>query len=443
MAAAALFVSPVAVTLVFYMLGNAILLPWNFFITAETYWQYKLRNTTLDDVSGDEGDATAPLTPLQRSFTPTLVIVSNVFSTLFFFVTSAVVKRVSEGVRIYGSLGASLVAMLIITLLTFINTDEWQQGFYVITMVVVAVLSMCMAVTQGSGSGLAGLFPPSCMATLMSGQALAGVISSLARIFSLLAGEEPITSGLVFFAISDVFLVATLVSYWYLRRMNYYKGIKNNIASIKEGERKKNDDDDDRDGREGGGGGKKNKEESDWRTYFRVFVKIWPMGVTVALALLITLAVFPAVVVYITSTLPESRWTEVFFQPTVTFLLFNVGDVLGRELTRWLRWPGPKGWPLHVAGACRVVFIPLLMLCHGDNKTFPTVFDHDVYYIIFNLLFSMTNGYIITLTFIYYQTLVEEDELEMGGAIMVALVGVGLVAGSLISPGLVAWWGPQ
>ncbi|XP_050696085.1 equilibrative nucleoside transporter 3-like isoform X4 [Eriocheir sinensis] len=369
---------PVAVTLVFYMLGNAILLPWNFFITAETYWQYKLRNTTLDDVSGDEGDATAPLTPLQRSFTPTLVIVSNVFSTLFFFVTSAVVKRVSEGVRIYGSLGASLVAMLIITLLTFINTDEWQQGFYVITMVVVAVLSMCMAVTQGSGSGLAGLFPPSCMATLMSGQALAGVISSLARIFSLLAGEEPITSGLVFFAISDVFLVATLVSYWYLRRMNYYKGIKNNIASIKEGERKKNDDDDDRDGREGGGGGKKNKEESDWRTYFRVFVK-----------------------------------------------------------------PGPKGWPLHVAGACRVVFIPLLMLCHGDNKTFPTVFDHDVYYIIFNLLFSMTNGYIITLTFIYYQTLVEEDELEMGGAIMVALVGVGLVAGSLISPGLVAWWGPQ
>ncbi|KAK8384503.1 hypothetical protein O3P69_009356 [Scylla paramamosain] len=437
---------PFAVTLVFYMLGNAILLPWNFCITAETYWRYKLRNTTLNDSNyahsyqddgGDDGETSLTQTPLQASFMPTFVLVSNVFSTAFFFVTSFIVKRISEEVRIYGSIGASFIIMLLITILTFVDTDSWQEEFYVITIISSAILSMCMAITQGSASGLAGLFPPSCMATLMSGQALAGVISSLARIVSLLVYEEPIVSGFIFFSISDVFLISTLLFYLYLRNMNYYKNIKNDIALINKNEVTDRDDTDEDGEREAR---KMQLKDSMWTTYFIVFRKIWTMGMTVCLTLFITLAVFPNIVIYITSTLPESRWTEVFFQPTITFLLFNVGDVVGREITRWLRWPGPKGWALHLLGAARIIFVPLLMLCHGEEKSFPTIFYHDAYYIVINLLFSISNGYIITLTFIYYQTLVNDDELEMGGAIMVAMVGVGLVAGSLISPALVVLW---
>lgn len=62
------------------------------------------------------------------------------------------------------------------------------------------------------------------------------------------------------------------------------------------------------------------------------------MGTTLGGTLFITLMVYPAVVVYVTSVYPKSRWTEEFFQPTITFLLFNVGDTLGREITRWWRW---------------------------------------------------------------------------------------------------------
>lgn len=438
---------PFAVTLVFYMLGNAILLPWNFCITAETYWGYKLRNTTLDDLNdapvhqdagGSDGETSSNKTLLQTSFMPTFVLVSNVFSTAFFFITSFIVKRISEEIRMYGSIGASFIIMLLITVLTFIDTDSWQEAFFVITIISAAILSMCMAITQGSGSGLAGLFPPSCMATLMSGQALAGVISSLARVISLLVDEDPVVSGFVFFTISDAFLISTFFFYLYLRKTDYYKKIKSDIELINGNETTH------RIGTDDGDRGKETRDsqlkESLWRTYFSVFRKIWTMGVTVGLTLFITLAVFPNITVYITSTLPKSRWTQVFFQPTITFLLFNVGDVVGREITRWLRWPGPKGWALHVLGAARIIFVPLLMLCHGDEKSFPTLFYHDAYYIVINILFSVSNGYIITLTFIYYQTLVNDDELEMGGAIMVAMVGVGLVAGSLISPALVVLW---
>ena len=54
--------------------------------------------------------------------------------------------------------------------------------------------------------------------------------------------------------------------------------------------------------------------------------------------MVVTLSVFPAVQVYITSSMEESTWTDVYFQPTVTFLLFNVFDMVGREAIRFVKW---------------------------------------------------------------------------------------------------------
>ncbi|KAK4310420.1 hypothetical protein Pmani_018017 [Petrolisthes manimaculis] len=168
------------------------------------------------------------------------------------------------------------------------------------------------------------MFPDSCMTSWISGQALAGVLSSLARIASLgVGGEEmdPALSGLIYFLLADAFLLVTIAGYAALRK------------------------------------------------------SIWPMGTTQAVTLCITISVFPAVVVYITSSLPESRWTQVFFQPTITFLLFNFGDFVGREMSRLVKFLSP---------------------C----------------------------------------------EYEMGGGIMVALSGIGVIMGSLVSPALVKLWAP-
>nr|XP_045585591.1 equilibrative nucleoside transporter 1-like isoform X2 [Procambarus clarkii] len=400
--------TPVVVVATFYMLGVVTLLPWNFFINAETYWQYKLRNVSLGE---DWESPDADLTPLQLSFTPTLVIVSNSFCTIFLIVTSAIVRRVGEGVRLVGSLAVSLAAMLVITFLTLVDTD-----------------TLFTAVLQGSSYGLAGVFPSTCINSMNSGQAIAGVFSSLARILSLLVGQEPVSCGLIFFGIADCFLLLSIVDYIYLTKTDYYSEVKNECRS-----RSKEQE-------ESGG---QPRDRSDWVFYLAVFKKLWLMGATYGGTLFVSLMIFPAVTVYVTSTLPESRWTEVFFQPTITFLLFNLGDWLGREAPRWVPWPGPRGWTLHVFGACRLVLLPLLMLCHGTNKTFPTVFNNDAYYIVFLFLLAFTNGHISTLALIYYPSLVDADELEVGGAIMAAMLGVGMVVGSLLSPALVALWGPQ
>lgn len=413
--------TPVSVIIVFYTLGIVMLLPWNFFINAETYWQYKMRNVSLGEEWDDQNTT---LTSLQVSFTPTLVIVSNTFCTIFLIVTSAIVRSVSEKVRMLGSLTLCLLAMVIITALTLVNTDSWQMTFFVVTMIIVALLNICAAVTQGSIYGLSGIFPSTCINSMYSGQAIAGVFSSLARIISLLLGDEPITSGLIFFAIADVFLVFSIIEYIFLTKMTYYAEMKSDSEKKEVLETQP-------------------EVKSNWASYLVVFKKLWLMGMTYGGTLFVTLMIYPAVVVYITSTSAESPWSEVFFQPTITFLLFNLADWVGRETPRWVPWPGPQGWMLHVVGAARLIFLPLLMLCHGTNKTFPTIFNNDAYYIIILFLFAFTNGHIGTLCLIYYPALVEADELEVGGAILAAMLGVGMVVGSLLSPALVALWGPH
>ncbi|XP_076066625.1 uncharacterized protein LOC143039991 [Oratosquilla oratoria] len=853
-------------TVTFYCLGASILLPWNFFITADSYWQYKLRNTTLGEEGWDLPGT--PLTPLQIAFTPTLSLVSNVFCSAFFYVNIAIVKRVNEVIRVMGSLIVSLSTMLIITLLTFINSDEWQEEFFSFTMVLIAILNVTVAILQSSLYGMAAMFPESYTSALVSGQAIAGVFSSLARIVSLAIGNQsPIKSGIIFFFIADIGLLVTVISFYRLVTTDFYrryisptvlppiddsgrssrresskgsftpgalssipedraitnaiesyehfsmkepsikkdfvieeetnvdeifvkgdndpkesfggwektednestfrsketiimdkkeasitkevltedstilstiprtsgedlanrddltkcevfndddelnkemsknennlikevsknkenfikevstneadlitevsknedlieevskneddlskevskneddltkedleneedlskevskneddlikKVLKNEYEISKEASRNedlseevsKNEDDLSKEvskdehtlieevskneklneevsksgndlskeasrneedlsgevsqnendlnevtsGNEGDlesnlneevarnkeaihhenennknenfvnsgnkvsrsedrssdtensseesstgeattdtevcikhtcnsttasidtlasntdinsfstdktepvsnidfEGGKEaqimkqskgssascseDKEGLTWALIWKIFLKIWPLAINVGLIYMTTLIVYPSVTVYVTSSLPSSDWTDIYFQPTVTFLLFNIIDVIGRETPRVLQWPGDKGPLLYVLSAARVLLIPLLLLCHGDKKTFPTSFQDDSFYIAFIVLFAFTSGYFSTLSIIYYPSLVSEEERELAGNIMASFLGVGLVIGSAMSPLLVLLWGP-
>ena len=49
----------------------------------------------------------------------------------------------------------------------------------------------------------------------------------------------------------------------------------------------------------------------------------------------------------------------------------------------------------------RFAFFPLFMYCNVDHEHLSTVFDSDAYYIVFMVLFGLTNGYTSTLCMIY------------------------------------------
>ena len=59
-----------------------------------------------------------------------------------------------------------------------------------------------------------------------------------------------------------------------------------------------------------------------------------------------TLVVFPAITVLVKSTESGSQWNDVYFIPVGCFLLFNIGDFVGRMLAEHIKinWATHKGY---------------------------------------------------------------------------------------------------
>ena len=124
----------------------------------------------------------------------------------------------------------------------------------------------------------------------------------------------------------------------------------------------------------------------------QVLGRISVYAASVYLIFTVTLACFPAITAMVIShTITEEEgdndWGTKFFIPVCCFVLFNVGDWLGRFLGERLGWPKPGRfgmWFTFVLSLLRIGFVPLFIFCNVNptqrNMTH-VVFDSDYYYI--------------------------------------------------------------
>lgn len=64
--------------------------------------------------------------------------------------------------------------------------------------------------------------------------------------------------------------------------------------------------------------------------------------------------------------------------------------------------PGKDSVILPASIGCRLVFIPLFMLCNVHPRAhLPVVFHHDCFFILFMILFAFSNGYLASLCMCY------------------------------------------
>ena len=57
-----------------------------------------------------------------------------------------------------------------------------------------------------------------------------------------------------------------------------------------------------------------------------------------------------------------------YFTPVACFLVFNVGDYVGRALSTTVPWPktpSAGAWPMMIASFARIAFIPLFLFCNA------------------------------------------------------------------------------
>nr|CAD7196742.1 unnamed protein product [Timema douglasi] len=385
-----------------------------------SYWMYKLRNVTANISHRESGR-----TELQADFTAYLSVASTIPNTLFLILNSLLSHRISLQLRMVGSLSIIVILFILTTALVEVDTDSWQQIFFFTTLVIVVLLNIASAVLQGGLFGLVGKFSPRYITAVVSGQALGGIFAALAEIVSLCLGASPTTSAFVYFMVANAMLLMALTAYLILARAVFFRY---HLLEKCEADTLHYEP------------GVIQASSSSLTTrnisYTRILAKMWPYGLSVWMTFFITLAMYPALTVLVNSTAQGSKkpWNDIYFVPVVGYLIFSTCDYLGRILAGLLQWPRNKGWLVILLAVCRVVFVPLLMLCNARPRHhMPVLIDSDLYYILIIVVFALSNGYLANITLICVPRVVDVADQEIASSMMAAFLGMGLACGSAVS----------
>ncbi|XP_054263412.1 equilibrative nucleoside transporter 3 [Macrosteles quadrilineatus] len=398
--------------IIFYFLGTTVLLPWFFFITAAEYWKYKFRpiSNNLTSIIGTDLNI-----DLEASFTPYISIASTVPSTVFLVINPMCSHKIPLCIRMVGSLALMLILFIVTTVFVEINTDAWQDKFFLMTMGIVVLLNIASAVLQSGLFGVVGRFPSRYITAVVSGQALGGVVAALANIVALWVGASAVRSALVYFVMADVFIFFAMLAYVLLSRtmfFKYYMMEAVEYAPVNQPPIVRN------------------------ISYTGILKKIWVHGFSVFFCFVVSLSMYPAITTLVSSEKKgnNSAWNDVYFVPVVAYLIMSVMDYFGRIFAGLLQLPQKRAWVVGMLSLLRVVFFPLLLLCNAQPRHhLPVLIHSDILYILIVVMFGFTNGYLANITMICVPKIVELHEQEVASSMMAAFLGVGLACGSFLS----------
>uniref|UniRef100_A0A094ZHV2 Equilibrative nucleoside transporter 2 n=1 Tax=Schistosoma haematobium TaxID=6185 RepID=A0A094ZHV2_SCHHA len=306
---------------------------------------------------------------------------------------------------------------------------------FLITVIIIYIDLSGSALAQGSVFGVAAILPSKHMKAALEGQAVSGILASLANIVSIAASSSATTNGLVYFLVALVFITATAALFLVLPKNGYFKYYwdkkdspdKNNIESDPSLKGVTNDC---------------NESQElvisiNKSGILSTMKETFLPGICVLITLMITLSLFPAVVARIRpiTVIPQDLWT------ILVYLLYNVGDWCGRMLAGFIKWPR-RNQMLIVLLLCvlRAAIIPLCMLCNAQPRFYlPVIFKHDIFPAFMILFLGLTNGYLVSISMIHgpRQVFASPGNQESAGAALSIYLSFGLSLGVAISVGLV------
>ncbi|XP_037575179.1 equilibrative nucleoside transporter 2 isoform X2 [Dermacentor silvarum] len=404
------------VSFTMFLFGVGSLLPWNFFITADDYWRYKFRNVNASGEVHTKSD-------LQAAFTSYLAIASKAPYIISLVLNTYLSHRIRPAVRIgWPLLGCTLFFVATASLVK-VDTDHYQIAFMAATLVIVVLINIFCGFLQGGGTGLAGCFPEKYMASNLNGQAMGGVFATVAQILCLLGDASPTTSALLYFLLAVVTLIFTQICFGLLVKTEFYRYYTSmqavtykdldNVPLEKTG-----------------------SKASPWQ----LFKGGWMYFVSIVLIFWVTLSIFPAIMVLVVSTRADSgaAIANKFFLPIAGFLVFNIGDLVGRIISSYIPLRARRRKTMLALCLCRVVFIPLFLLCNAYPRyNLPVLFESDTAFIVLMVLFSVSNGYLVTPALTHASKSTSAENQEMAGSMAAVFLGLGLLLGSLSSYGTV------
>lgn len=421
--------------LTFLFVGIGLLWPWNNILSATLYFQNNLFQST---------------TVYAKFFTSSMMTTSTITSLIFNLYLSK--RQHSYNQRVTRGLFWQILTFLILTLLSYIVTliKHIPVGLiFLLVMILVGMSTVATALTQNGIMAIANVFGPQFSQSVMLGQAVAGVLPSTVLFFvALIKNDNQVsddpdtetmnTSGVLFYFMTTVVVCVFSI---FLYRMSNINGIlltmiktsnknginvsrgglvdqDNNLLNYNEAVREQDNNIDNR-------------------------MNTIPLGVLYYKLKYLLLSIFFTFVVTLifpvfASTIKVNKLPldNTQFVPLV-FTVWNIGDLYGRVLADLPTFKDPRITPrvIFIYSLSRTFCIPLFLYFTLKNqKPINKSLWLDLTYILLQFLFGITNGHVISLSFMKVpEQLDTDEEKEAAGGLTSVFVSIGLAAGSLVS----------
>merc|ERR1719319_977865 len=223
--------------------------------------------------------------------------------------------------RLLVSLCMVIISFIFTTVMVEVNTDSWQEAFLYVTLASVVFINITLLFSREDFSEL---LVGSLLSTWeLCSEAKPSVASSPAELTWWFCPWERLPLS----------LRSSLAVYAVATRTDFYKHCSGE-GVVQDLEKKPEDS--------------KLLDEHqipEVRIPIKInpiitLTKIWPYVIAVTMCFLVTLGCFPAIAVLVQSTTCD-KTHEKFFVPIACFLLFNIGDYVGRFLAGLIQWPKP------------------------------------------------------------------------------------------------------
>ncbi|KUJ07153.1 uncharacterized protein LY89DRAFT_369252 [Mollisia scopiformis] len=402
---------------VFMLLGVAMLWAWNMFLAAAPYFQTRF------------ADNESILASFQSAIT-SVACVTNLGSMT---ILSNIQKKASYPHRILSALVINIVVFTLLAISTSHFRDISSAGYLVFTLIMVFCTSTATGLCQNGAFAFAsGFGQPEYINAILTGNAVAGVLPSVAQIVSVLAvpapnawdttaeldqvsSKENTTSAFAYFLTATVVSGLTIFAFVPLVRKHnrlMEASMMNSMTSVEEAEQASR------------------KVVSMWT--------LWKKTRWLATSLFMCFAVtmfFPVLTQKVVSVVPEDRAPRFLrasaFIP-IGFLTWNCGDLAGRLITLTPFRMRQHPLVLFILSILRIGFVPMYLLCNIQGHG--AVIKSDVFYLfVLQFGYGATNGWLASSCMMQAEDYVEEGEREAAGGFLVLMLVAGLTTGSLLS----------
>ena len=169
----------------------------------------------------------------------------------------------------------------------------------------------------------------------------------------------------------------------------------------------------------------------------QVWKKVKLPAACIYLVFSVTLALFPGWISELQSVhqcVHESSRLDNDLYVPAAFVLFNVFDLVGRILAGYVPVPKIRARKLVMGALLRFLCFPLLSLCVGGTSHRAEI-PSNLFSIMVQILFATSNGFLVTLAFIYAPTVLPSNThaQERSAEILNFSLSLGLLSGSFLS----------